>query len=192
MGEKLRSAVPALAAAAAVLLALSACGGDGGGSEEAAEPPAADGDSGDSESTGTGLDFETRTVDGDDFEGASLQGEPAVLWFWAPWCTVCRGEAEDVANVAARYEGEVEFYGVAGRGEVDAMREFVSDTGMEQMTHIVDEDGGIWSGFDVTGQPSFSFVRPHGTHLTVSGTLAEEEIDGYIADELLDAGQDAS
>lgn len=190
MADRLRSTTPALAAAAAVVLTLSGCGNGGEGAEQA-QPTEEDAEGDTGGVAGTALDFETTTVAGADFEGAELAGEPAVMWFWAPWCTVCRGEAEDVANVAARYDGEVEFYGVAGRGEADAMREFVSDTGMEQMTHIVDEDGSIWSGFDVTGQPSFSFLRPHGTHLTVSGTLTEEDIDGYIADELLDA-EDAS
>jgi hypothetical protein len=50
---------------------------------------------------------------------------------------------------------------------------------------IVDEEGGIWSDFGVAAQPAFAFVRPDGTHLTVQGTLTDEDLDGYIEDELL-------
>ncbi|PAZ13053.1 hypothetical protein CLM62_26490 [Streptomyces sp. SA15] len=37
--------------------------------------------------------FTTTTVDGKAFAGTSPAGKDAVLWFWAPWCAVCRGEA---------------------------------------------------------------------------------------------------
>ena len=36
-------------------------------------------------SSATTLDFNATTVSGDPFDGASLDGKPTVLWFWAPW-----------------------------------------------------------------------------------------------------------
>jgi thiol-disulfide isomerase/thioredoxin len=38
--------------------------------------------------TGKGADygFSGATLSGTAFKGSSLEGEPAVLWFWAPWC----------------------------------------------------------------------------------------------------------
>ncbi|MFD0776693.1 redoxin domain-containing protein, partial [Streptomonospora algeriensis] len=131
------------------------------------------------------LDFTAPALGGGEIDGAALHGEPVVLWFWAPWCPVCRGEAPSVAETAERYEGEVEFIGVAGQGEVDAMEEFVASTGTDGMRHIVDADGSIWSGFEVTTQPSFSFLRPSGTFLTYTGTMSEQEIDDRIASEVL-------
>ncbi len=110
-----------------------------------------------------------------------------VLWFWAPWCTVCRAEAGGVAEAAERYADHVEFLGVAGRGEVEAMRAFVDETGTGGMRHLVDDDGSLWSGFEVTSQPAFAFLRPDGTHLTVSGTLTEDDLDDYVEAELLSA-----
>ena len=35
------------------------------------------------------LAFRATTVDGTAFAGAELAGKKTVLWFWAPWCTVC-------------------------------------------------------------------------------------------------------
>ena len=35
------------------------------------------------------LNFTGTTLSGAPFDGSSLQGKPAVLWFWAPWCPPC-------------------------------------------------------------------------------------------------------
>ena len=178
------AAVAAVASAAALL--LSACGapdGDGGQPEPAdaaapsdAAPPA------DGAGAAPHLDFTAPTVGGDDVEGADYAGRPVVLWFWAPWCTVCRGEAGSIAEAAERHEGEVEFVGVAGLGEEADMAEFVESTGTDGITHIIDEDGTIWSGFGVAGQPAFSFLSPDGTHETHPGTLSEADLDARVAE----------
>nr|WP_232831986.1 redoxin domain-containing protein [Nocardiopsis sp. FIRDI 009] len=138
---------------------------------------------------GSAFAFETRTLDGDEFAGEELRGEPVVLWFWAPWCVVCRSEAPGVLEAADRFDGRVEFVGVAGRGEVDAMRRFAADTSTDGLTHIVDDDGGIWSGFGVSSQPAFAFLRPDGTFTTVTGTLTEDDLDDHVRTEVL-AGRD--
>ncbi|GAA4917182.1 redoxin domain-containing protein [Streptomonospora salina] len=158
---------------------------DGSGGAEGTEPGAgSDRDAGGGAAAGA-LDFTAPEVGGDEISGAELRGEPVVLWFWAPWCTVCRGEAPGVAETAERYEGEVEFIGVAGQGEPDAMAEFVESTGTGGMRHIIDEDGSIWSGFEVTTQPSFSFLRNSGSFLTYTGTMTDQEIDERVESEVL-------
>ena len=47
------------------------------------------------------LNFTGTTLSGAGFNGASLQGKPAVLWFWTPWCPFCNQEAPNVSAVAA-------------------------------------------------------------------------------------------
>ncbi|GAA1752808.1 redoxin domain-containing protein [Streptomonospora arabica] len=183
---------PALAAAAAAVL-VAGCGAvpsDDGGGEPAGGPdsssPGADtGQGGGGQGAPTAFDFTAPAVGGGEIDGADLVGEPVVLWFWAPWCTVCRGEAPGVAETAERYAGEVEFIGVAGQGEPAAMKEFVDATGTGGMRHIIDGDGSIWSGFEVTTQPSFSFLRSSGSFLTYTGTMSEQEIDKRVASEVL-------
>uniref|UniRef100_UPI002795B64A redoxin domain-containing protein n=1 Tax=Nocardiopsis sp. CC223A TaxID=3044051 RepID=UPI002795B64A len=129
--------------------------------------------------------FDASTLDGEGLASTALAGEPVVLWFWAPWCTICRGEADGVAEAAERYEGRVDFIGVAGLGEVEDMRSFTTDTGTDHMRHIVDEDGTIWSDFGVVGQPAFAFVRSDGTFETVAGTLSDDDLDARVSDGLL-------
>lgn len=66
------------------------------------------------------LDFSGTTISGATFDGASLQGKPAVLWFWTPWCPFCNAEAPSVSSVAAA-NPKVTFVGVAARSHVAVM-----------------------------------------------------------------------
>src|ERR1700753_1530731 len=71
------------------------------------------------------LQFTGTTLGGAPFNGASLQGKPAVLWFWAPFCPFCNAEAPGVSQVAAANPG-VTFVGIAGHSDVGAEQAFVS------------------------------------------------------------------
>lgn len=146
------------------LLVLTACSGGG--------TSAAGGQDG---SSGGPVSFTGTTLDGASFDSTSLDGEPAVLWFWAPWCTVCRTEAPDVVAVAEEFAGDVTFIGIPGRGEVGPMRQFVSETGTDGFQHVSDVDGSLWQQFGVVSQPSFVFVDSSGqTELVSSGLSADD------------------
>lgn len=183
-----------IAGAGAAVLALSSCAstGDGTGTgEEAALPappaaapvdPAGPDAPADEGGDGAGaLDFTATTLDGESFDAATLAGEPVVLWFWAPWCTVCRAEAPDVAQVAAELAGEVTLLGVAGRGEEEAMRGFVEDTGTGGMDHLVDADGSLWSRFGVVAQPAYAFIGPEGQAEVFGGALGGAQLQERAA-----------
>lgn len=123
------------------------------------------------------LAFDATTIDGDVFEGASLAGEDAVLFFWAPWCTVCRGEAPGVAAVAADFSGEADVVGVAGlSSDLDAKKEFVSATGSGGMTHLDDDDGSLYAQFGVVSQYTYAFLDDSGQMEIVVGPLSEDEL----------------
>lgn len=119
------------------------------------------------------MGFAGTTLDGSTLDVATLAGTPVVLWFWAPWCTICRAEAPDVSAVAAEFEGRVRVLGVPGRGAVDAMQEFVADTGTGAITHVVDPDGSLWNRFGVVTQPAFVFVDGDGNAESFAGSLSE-------------------
>jgi hypothetical protein len=74
-----------------------------------------------------------------------------------------------VAAVAADFAGRVNVLGVAGRGDLSQMQQFVTDTGVGNVTHVVDEGGDIWAGFGVIGQPAFAFVNDDGSVEVVLG-----------------------
>lgn len=148
------------------LLALAGCGSGspGGGSSVAPDQTS----------------FAGTTLTGASFDSAKNEGEPQVLWFWAPWCTVCRAESPDVAKVAASFDGKVDFVGIPGRGKLPEMRKFVSETGTGGFTHVSDVSGSLWQQFGITSQPSFVFVDSAGHGTRVVGKLDASELRSRV------------
>jgi thiol-disulfide isomerase/thioredoxin len=180
-----RSTLSWWTSSAAAALALTACApGAAPGDTTAEAPPAASSASaGDASGGGTAaLNLRGPTLDGDSFDSSRLAGRPVVLWFWAPWCTICRAEGPDVAAVAAEYAGQVELIGVAGRGDVESMRSFVADTGTGSLVHLVDEDGAVWNRFGVVSQPAFVFVDRSGATDTFAGSLDAAQLRAVVDD----------
>jgi thiol-disulfide isomerase/thioredoxin len=172
-GPRSRRRTGAAAALAAVALLTTACAGGAAGdrppsgAEVAAPAPA---------TAEEPLAFRASTLAGPELDVSTLAGQPVVLWFWAPWCTICRVEAPDVAAVAADLEGDVTFLGVPGRGDTADMASFVQDTGTEDLQHLVDVDGSLWQRFRVVNQPSFAFVGRDGSLETFAGALGAEQL----------------
>jgi thiol-disulfide isomerase/thioredoxin len=189
------------AATAAAALVLAACGGGPDRTQAAAPAPAVapavgaasvdaavDASAGGSDAPGStvaqvpaALKFTAATVSGGTVEGASFLTKPTVAWFWAPWCSICRKEAPAVAAAQAEFGDRINFVGIAGRGPVADMARFVSDTGVGGFEHVVDADGGVWSGFKVLSQPAFAFVHPDGTIEMVNGSLDADGLSERIA-----------
>lgn len=125
------------------------------------------------------LDFTTPTVDGPTFDGASLAGKPAILWFWAPWCPICKQGAGDVVGAAEELAGDVSVVGVAGlSGSVEDMQAFVDDTSSGSIPHIADVDGAVFTRFEVAQQDTFAFIGTDGTVTLVDGYSADPDLVG--------------
>ncbi|GAA2708583.1 hypothetical protein Apa02nite_076790 [Actinoplanes palleronii] len=114
------------------------------------------------------LKFSGTTLDGATYDAAQLAGKPAVLWFWAPWCATCAGEAQSVADDQEEYAGRLTFLGVAGMGTTKAMREFVADMDVGAVTHLNDPTGKIWKRFAIFEQSTYVLLDAAGTMVTRS------------------------
>ena len=128
------------------------------------------------------LQFTGTTLSGAPFNGASLQGKPAVLWFWTPWCPVCNAEAPHVSQVAAANPG-VTFVGIAAHSDVGAMQGFVSKYHLN-FTNLDDSNGSIWARYNVPWQPAYVFYRPDGSSTFVNNptsAMSEQELAGLVA-----------
>ena len=128
------------------------------------------------------LAFTGTTLSGAPFSGASLQGKPAVLWFWAPWCPFCNAEAPSVSSVAAA-NPKVMFVGVAARSDVAAMSSFVSKYNLN-FTNLNDADGSIWARYNVPWQPAYMFYRADGTSSFVNNptsAMAQQELQERVS-----------
>jgi len=146
-------------AVAGLALAAAACGSDATNTEGASASAAAP--------------FTADRLGGGELASSSFSGQDTVLWFWAPWCTTCRAEAPNVVAAAEALDGQVEVIGVAGRGEVPEMEDFVDETGTGGLTHVVDPDGSIWADFGVASQPAFAFIDDDGSVEMVIGAMGE-------------------
>ncbi|AQT80003.1 hypothetical protein B1R94_13095 [Mycolicibacterium litorale] len=127
------------------------------------------------------LTFTGTTLSGAAFNGATLEGKPAVLWFWTPWCPFCNQEAPNVSQVAAA-NPKVTFVGVAARSDVGQMQGFVSKYNLN-FTNLNDADGSIWARFHVPWQPAYVFLRPDGSSTFVNNptsAMSEQELSDRV------------
>lgn len=128
------------------------------------------------------LQFTGTTLSGAAFDGASLQGKPAVLWFWTPWCPFCNQEAPTVSKVAAA-NPEVTFVGIAARSDVAAMQQFASRYNLG-FTNLNDADGSLWATFNVPWQPAYLFVEADGTSSFVNNptsAMSEQDLTARVS-----------
>lgn len=132
------------------------------------------------------LDFSATTLDGASFEGASLAGGPAVLWFWYEDCPICQSQGPAVASLLESEGDRVAIVGVAGPGlsgtsSIEQMQEFVSDTGTEDATHLQSADGELWTRFGVTSQSTYVLLDSNG-EIVDSGPFADDELEEKVAE----------
>lgn len=120
-------------------------------------------------------DFTGTTLDGEPFDGTALEGKPAVVWFWAPWCPTCRAQSFNLSELAEQYDGEVAVVGVGALDDGDTISEAAEQ--IPHVTHLVDQDGDVWKHFRVTAQSTY----------TVIGADGEIKSEGYLDDGELNA-----
>jgi thiol-disulfide isomerase/thioredoxin len=126
------------------------------------------------------LRFTATTIDGARFDAATLTGKPAVLWFWAPWCPTCAGEAPQVARLAARYAGKVTVVGVAGLDKQPAMREFVTSMHTSGFVNLADESGVVWRLFGITAHATYVLLDAAG-QVVYTGYLDDNQLAARLA-----------
>ncbi len=125
------------------------------------------------------LRFTGTTVEGDRFEGATLAGKPAVLWFWAPWCHICKGQTPSVSALAEKYAGEVAIVGVAGLSEDPAgIAAFAADT--SGIVNLTDSPGELWRRFGIVEQSVFTVLDADGKVVS-EGFLRDDELNTLVA-----------
>ena len=126
------------------------------------------------------LAFTLPTVDGQRFDAATLAGKPVVLWFWAPWCATCAGQAAVVVNAADEYAGRVAFVGIAGMGTEKEMKQFIADLDAGSIPNLNDRSGDVWKRFKVAEQSTFVLLDRAGT-VTHRGFLDSVQFGERVA-----------
>ncbi|MDP3892991.1 redoxin family protein [Nocardioides sp.] len=126
----------------------------------------------------TDLAFTATTLEGEEFDGTSLDGTPTVLWFWAPWCPTCRGQIPTVSGLGRTYDGQVDVVAVGGldtQGEIEALAAEI-----DHVTHLVDDEGVVWKHFGVTAQSTYTVIDADG-EIVHEGYLEDEALEDLVA-----------
>lgn len=127
------------------------------------------------------LRFTAKTLDDQEFSGASMAGKAGVLWFWAPWCPRCQGEAPHLGALAKENAGKITFVGVGAQDQLPAMKKFVAENEVSGFQHLADLDASIWTRFGITQQPAYAFVYPSGSIEIVKEQLTEQRLNEKVS-----------
>ena len=123
----------------------------------------------------TKLTFTAKTVDGKNFSSKVLVNKkPTVIWFWAPWCAICKNESAYIVSAAKKYKGKVNFVGIGALGSSEEMVDFVSHTETSIFPNLDDSEGKLWNRFGIVIQPTILFIDTTGKITSKVGPSDEE------------------
>jgi len=135
------------------------------------------------ESQGHPLEFRGRTVKGEPFDLAKLQGRPVIIHYWATWCEACKQDMKLLRQLQAKYQASgLQIVGV----NVDSSRalatQFLQDN-TAPWIHLY-EDGGLESShlakqLGVQTLPMMLLVGANGN--VVSNNIYAAGLDAELA-----------
>ena len=132
------------------------------------------------------LAFSAATFDGHTFDLAAT-GKPAVVNFYASWCTICDRELPDFQRVSEALAGEVQFVGVNPQSnDTDAAQAEMIERGGVTYPTVRDAGDALLREFNSTGGlPTTLFVDAGGVVRKVHhGLLTEQALRQMVADVL--------
>lgn len=107
--------------------------------------------------TGKPPRIEQTTLDGHQAMPALKQG-PALLYFWAEWCGICRGMQDNVSSVLQHYPGLT----VAERsGNSEKVSAYLSKNKLNWPV-VNDPNGTIGQAYGIRGVPALFFINNQG------------------------------
>jgi cytochrome c biogenesis protein CcmG, thiol:disulfide interchange protein DsbE len=103
----------------------------------------------------------TQVLRGPKADLASLRGRPALINFWASWCTPCRQEAPALARLARNLRGRARVVGVDWNDTTANANAFIRE---HHLTYPILRDGSSTVGerFGLTGLPTTFVLDPQG------------------------------
>lgn len=177
----------ALLAVAALTFGLSACSAEReeiGFEDPANQPELAFVESEDGPAEADAFDFiAPELFTGQPVDGSDLFiDSPTIITFVDPNCPVCVSEGPKLAEAAAEH-ANVNFVVIHGYSGAEAYASYVdrSDLHVENMVHLVDNDGTLTNRFGLLFQPSSILVDGDGNMTVASGAMGVEGINEAVA-----------
>lgn len=99
---------------------------------------------------------------GEAFDLAALKGRPVLLYFFAPWCSVCKVSASNAAWIRKWLPTNIEVAAVALDYETEeSIAAFVRDAGIESLPVVKGTDD-IRDRYKVAAYPTYYVVDAEG------------------------------
>jgi peroxiredoxin len=136
-------------------------------------------------------DFSVSGLDGQTTSLSDYRGRPVILNFWATWCAPCRVEMPELqATYLKHQEQGLAILALDYDEPPDLVRSFFYDEMGLTFTPLLDAGGSVAAAYGVFNFPSTFFIDTEGAIAAVHrGPLAQQQIDGYLAD-ILPPGND--
>ena len=107
---------------------------------------------------GTAPEIQATTVDGKAFDLSQFEGKPALIYFWASWCSICKAMRHSIDAIANDYPAmTLALYS----GDAAEVKRFMK---MQRISVPVvpDPDGAIGRRYGIHGVPVAFVLGPDG------------------------------
>jgi thiol-disulfide isomerase/thioredoxin len=108
--------------------------------------------------SGTPPPIREATLDGATFDVPNRERRPAVIYFWASWCQICKAMQGSIRSVAQ----DAPLVSVALlSGDETEVRDYIKREGFD-VPVILDRDGTIGRDYGIRGVPAVFILGPDG------------------------------
>jgi peroxiredoxin len=130
-------------------------------------------------------DFQLPKIGGATVSLADMRGKPAVIVFWAAWCSSCKEETPRINALAAEYGGKgVRVLGINVKDSLAGAEAGVKEFGIRYPV-ARDPDARVARAYSVRGTPTVIFLDRRGVVRYFANELPHDyawRLDGLLAE----------
>ncbi len=122
--------------------------------------------------------FSLESFDGEAVSSVEYAGQPLVINSWATWCTFCKKELPEFAEVQEQFGNEVTFIAINRAESLDKAKKFTDERDIsDAMIYLLDPSDSFYKSIGGFSMPETLFVRGDGSILFHKrGIMSKEEV----------------
>ncbi|CAH1215090.1 MULTISPECIES: TlpA disulfide reductase family protein [Paenibacillus] len=126
--------------------------------------------------------FSLQGMDGRTYTAGGAKEKPILVNFWASWCEPCKQEAPGLNQLAAKYQNDLDVYGV-NVTPYDKLKDAMAFVDNYKLTFpiLLDEDGSAYAKYNGVAFPTNVLIDGNGVvQEIILGILPEKELEKKI------------